>query len=361
MWPWPCIRTSATSSWTKFGTVPFLFRNDGGGRFTEVAAAAGLQVRSRGTGEPVAKSLGVAPVDLDLDGWLDLVVANDTVQNFVFRNQRDGTFKEVGATTGLAFDAFGGTRGAMGIDAAPMDEGDQWAIAIGNFANEMTALYIGHPSQLLFSDEALVRGIGDASRFALTFGVFFFDYDLDSWLDLLTVNGHIESDIDQLAGDQRYRQAAQLFWNAGGIRGRADFLPVPAEKTGGDLSQPIVGRGSAYADLDGDGDLDVVVTQAGGRPLLLRNELNPDRWVRFVLSPDRPAAAIGARLTLTRDGRTISRKVMPTRGYLSQSELPVNLPLSVVHGATIEVTWPDGSKQGVAAPSGFGSRVVNKE
>lgn len=340
------------------GLQPLLFRNDGGGRFTEVAASAGLHMRNRVNGDPLGKSLGVAVVDLDNDGWLDLVVANDTVQNFVFRNQRDGTFKEIGAASGLALDAFGGTRGAMGIDAAPLDGNDQLAIAIGNFANEMTALYVAQPTPMLFSDEAMVRGIGGATRMSLTFGVFFFDYDLDGWLDLLTVNGHIEPEIERLASGQRFRQPAQLFWNHPAATTRPSFIPVTAGKSGAALHQPIVGRGSAYADIDGDGDLDVVLTQIGGPPVLLRNDLNPANWVRLELvgsGGNRPA--IGASVRFQHGGHGHQRFITPTRGYLSQSELPVTLPLVRGQEASLEIIWPDQSRQTVKVRGGDLRRV----
>jgi enediyne biosynthesis protein E4 len=340
------------------GMQPYLFRNDGNGRFTEVAENAGLHMRNRVNGDPLGKSLGVAVVDLDNDGWLDLVVANDTVQNFVFRNLGDGTFKEMGAASGLALDAFGGTRGAMGIDAAPLDGQDQLAIAIGNFANEMTALYVAQSTPLLFSDEAMLRGIGNATRLSLTFGVFFFDYDLDGWLDLLTVNGHIEPEIERLASGQRFRQPAQLFWNNPAAPTRPSFIPVPASKSGEALHQPIVGRGSAYADIDGDGDLDVVLTQVGGPPVLLRNELNPANWVRLELvgsGGNRPA--IGASVRFQHGGQSHQRLISPTRGYLSQSELPVTLPLERGREATIEIVWPDQSRQTVKVPGGGLRRI----
>lgn len=340
------------------GMQPLLFRNDGGGRFTEVAEGSGLYMRNRVNGDPLGKSLGVAVVDLDNDGWPDLVVANDTVQNFVFRNQGDGTFKEIGAASGLALDAFGGTRGAMGIDAAPLDGNDQLAIAIGNFANEMTALYVAQTTPMLFSDEAMTRGIGDATRLSLTFGVFFFDYDLDGWLDLLTVNGHIEPEIEQLASGQRFRQPAQLFWNNPAAPTRPSFIPVPAGKSGEALHQRIVGRGSAYADIDGDGDLDVVLTQIGGPPVLLRNELNPAHWVRLELvgsGGNRPA--IGASIRFQHGGHSHQRLVSPTRGYLSQSELPVTLPLERGRDAPIEIVWPDQSRQTVKVPGGGLRRI----
>lgn len=332
------------------GSFPYLFRNEGGGRFSEVSAAAGLQITNRASGKPLAKSLGISPVDLDHDGWLDIVVANDTVQNFVFHNQRDGTFRETGAVSGLAFDNYGGTRGAMGIDAARMFNDDQLAIAIGNFANEMTALYIARPDAPLFADEAIRQGVGAVSREPLTFGVFFFDYDLDSRLDLLTVNGHIEPEIARFDPAQQYRQLPQLFWNSRGHFSPGSFVLVPPGRGSADFHSPLVGRGSAYADIDLDGDLDIVISQINGPPKLLLNELAPPRKsVRIILRGRRSNRdAIGALLRVRWRDHFSWRRVMPTRGYLSQSELPVTLGLG--NGKTprsIEVYWPSGLHQEV--------------
>jgi hypothetical protein len=146
----------------------------------------------------MAKSLAVAPVDLDNDGWIDLVVANDTVQNFVLRNQQNGTFKEIGAHSGIAFDAYGLARGAMGIDSARFRNNSDLGIAIGNFANEPNALYVSQNDPLMFTDEAVTEGVGPASRLLLKFGLFFFDYDLDGRLDVLTANGHLEEEINKV-------------------------------------------------------------------------------------------------------------------------------------------------------------------
>lgn len=325
------------------GSFPVLYRNEGQGKFTDVSAHSGIQMRNKVTGQPLAKSLGVAPVDLDSDGWMDLVVANDTVQNFVFHNERNGTFKEMGELSGAAFDNYGKVRGAMGIDAARVDEGNSLAISIGNFANEMTAFYVAQRNSMTFTDEAIPHGIGLASRPYLTFGVFFFDYDLDGWLDLLTANGHIESDIERIQPGQEYRQPPQLFWNARGRNRNGGFINVPPGKAGSDLFQPMVGRGSAYGDIDGDGDLDVLLTQIDGPPRLLRNELKSEsNWLRLKLVGKRcNRDAIGAWVK-ARSGDMVSwRQVMPTRGYLSQSELPITMGLGQTGRLDeLMVIWP---------------------
>jgi hypothetical protein len=342
------------------GTFPSLYHNDGQGRFTEVSAAAGLQIKNPATGVPVAKSLGVAPVDLDGDGWIDLVVANDTVQNFVFHNQRNGTFKEIGAVSGIAFDSYGNTRGAMGIDTARYRNDQTLGIAIGNFANEMTALYVSQKDPLVFTDEAITEGVGPASRQWLKFGLFFFDYDLDGRLDLLSVNGHLEEEISKIQKSQRYAQPAQLFWNAGTARAGC-FTAVAADKCGSDFFKPIVGRGCAFADIDGDGDLDVLLTQVGGAPLLLRNDQAlSHHWLRLKLTGARANRdAIGARVNVKLGDQILSRDVMPTRGYLSQSELPVTIGLgAATHPDEVEIIWPGGAKQRVERPTVDQTTVV---
>jgi hypothetical protein len=333
------------------GTFPYLYHNDGNGHFTDVSKAAGLHIKKPGTDLPMAKSLGVAPVDFDGDGWIDLIVANDTVQNFAFHNQHNGTFKEVAALKGLAYSSFGGVRGAMGIDSSRFQDDDNLAVAIGNFANEMTALYVNQRDPFVFTDEAIKQGIGAASKDMLTFGVFFFDYDLDGWLDLLTANGHIEPAISAIHPHQQYKQPAQLFWNARST-GRANtFVPVPPEKCGSDIFTPMVGRGSAYADIDGDGDPDVLICQINGPPLLLRNDQKLyHHWLRLKLVGRQcNRDAIGAWVRVRAGNKVLSRQVMPTRGFLSQSELPVTFGLgSAERVDEISITWPGGAVQKVS-------------
>jgi hypothetical protein len=249
------------------GTDSYLYRNDGG-RFTDVSAAAGVQVSNPATGRPAGKGLAVLVDDPDGDGWPDVLVANDTVRNFFFVN-REGRFEEAGIDAGIAFDNSGAATGAMGIDAGYFGNDERYAVAIGNFANEMTSFYVAPDDGLLFTDEAIVAGIGPATRQVLSFGLFFFDADLDGRLDLLQANGHVEDEINLVQPSQQHRQPAQLFWNCGGCP--RPFVELPGERVG-DLALARVGRGAAYADYDGDGDLDVVLTQAGGAPALMRND-----------------------------------------------------------------------------------------
>jgi hypothetical protein len=323
------------------GTWSYLYRNEGGGRFTDRSAASGVQVRNAATGAPAGKSLAVAPADFDRNGCLDLVVANDTTPNFAFRNRCDGTFEEVGASLGVAFDSYGNARSAMGIDAAEFRNDSALAYAIGNFANEMAALYVAQPGGRHFADEAIGAGIGAPSRSALTFGVFFFDYDLDGRLDLLTANGHIEDQINTVQPSQHYAQWPQLFWNTGPGH-RTTYALV---ERAGDLLQPLVGRGSTFADIDADGDLDVLLIPVVGRPRLLRNDQRlGHHWLRLKLvGTASNRDSIGAQVEV-HAGRQVQRRlVMPTRSYLSQTELPITFGLGRASAVErIRIQWPGG-------------------
>jgi enediyne biosynthesis protein E4 len=328
------------------GTNSYLYRNNGDGSFTDVSEEAGIQVFNQATGEPVGKGLALIPVDLEGNGAIDLVVANDTTRNFLFRNRGDGSFEEVGSFWGLAFDRNGHATGAMGIDFARYRNDDEMGIAIGNFSNEMTSFYVARGERSQFADEAISLGIGGPTRLALTFGNFFFDYDLDGRLDYFQANGHVENDIHQVQPAQRYRQRAQLFWNCGDDC-RRQFQELPHSAIGS-MAEPVVGRGAAYADINGNGRLDVVITQIGGPALMLKNELETqNNWVRFKLEGQAPnTSAIGARLALTAGGQTQYRTVMPTRSYLSQVELPVTFGLGEADSIEqLSIQWPDGREQ----------------
>ncbi len=326
------------------GTHPTLWRNEGDGSFVDVSVEAGMEVINPATGAAVGKSLAVAPIDIDRDGDMDLIVANDTTANFLYRNQGDGTFVEEGTAAGLAYDARGMATGAMGIDVGHYRNDASIGVGIGNFANEMTSFYVAESPGGWFTDEAAVEGIGAPTRSLLSFGLLLVDYDLDGRLDLFQTNGHLEEDISEVQASQRYAQPAQLFWNEGKDSG-GTFRIVPPEECG-DLARPIVGRGASAADIDGDGDLDFVITQPGGTPVLLRNDQAlGHHWLRVELrDPDSAnTAAIGAWIEVDAGGMTQRRQVMPSRSYLSQVELPVTFGLGASDAVEqLRVVWPDG-------------------
>ncbi|GAB4171718.1 MAG: CRTAC1 family protein [Wenzhouxiangellaceae bacterium] len=321
------------------GTQPEFYRNDGSGRFSEEAFESGLWVSNEATGEPVGKGLAVLPVDLDDDGDLDLFVANDTVRNFAFINDGTGRFEERGEALGLGYDRNGHATGAMGVDAAWLDDG-RLAIAVGNFANEMSSLYVGDASG--FNDEAIGRGLGAPSRAVLTFGLLFVDYDADGAPDLLQANGHVEDRIHIVQASQHHAQPGQMFWHCRNGCTRQFVQLGPAAS--GDLARPAVGRGAASADFDGDGRLEIVITQIGGAPRLLKATGPAGRWLRIALEgPPGNPHAIGAQIEVEANGRWQRQWVMPSRSYLSQVEPVATFGLGDADQATrIRVRWPDG-------------------
>ncbi len=311
-----------------------LYRNDGGGRFTDVSEAAGI-LKGKG------KSLGVAVLDFDSDGWPDIAVANDTQPNLLFRNRHDGTFEEVGVETGMAYSESGVARSAMGIDSSDyLNQGPE-SLLVGNFSNQMLALY--HNAGGVFIDKAPSSSLGRASLLSLAFGLFFFDYDLDGHLDILVANGHVENDIQAVQEQVTYEERPLLFRNLGD----GTFEEVGL-KSGPGLSLPVVGRGAAYADVDGDGDLDAVINVNHGRPLLLINEGGSLRHrIRFTAEGVRSnRSAIGALFEVRSSGMTQRRWVKSGSSYCSQSELPLTFGLGSSTAAdSVEVVWPDGVRE----------------
>ncbi|HEX2164598.1 MAG TPA: CRTAC1 family protein, partial [Thermoanaerobaculia bacterium] len=320
------------------GARLWLFRNDGDGRFEEVAERSGLAV-SDAAGRPLGKGLAVVPLDADGDGALDLFVANDTVRNFLFRGDGRGRFVERGELAGVAYDAAGRATGAMGVDLGWLD--GRPAIAVGNYAAETSSLYVAEGGGL-FSDQALARGLAAATREPLTFGLLLADLDLDGRLDLVQANGHVEPDVARLDRGESYRQPAQLLWNAG-----RRFVELPAAAVG-DLARPLAARGLAAADVDGDGDLDLAITQIAGPAVLLRNDqASGHHWLRVTLrGPTGNPDAIGAVVELAAGGTAQRRFVSPTRSYLSQVEPTVTFGLGTTTEVdSLKIAWPDGTVQ----------------
>ena len=315
------------------GQRPTLYRNRGDGTFEDVTAAAGLDV-------PSSKGLGVAMLDFDGDGWLDLFVANDTEPDQLFRNRGDGTFEDVGLVAGVAFSEGGVARAGMGVDAADYDGSGRPSLVVGNFSNEMMALFHNEGSGL-FIDEAPRSAIGGTSLLTLAFGCFFFDYDLDGRLDIFAANGHVADDIERVQARVTYAQPTHLFRNVG--RGRFEDA-VPS--VGPALAEPMVARGAAYADVDNDGDLDILVTTNNGPARLLRNDggsANNVLRVRTVgVTSNRDG--IGARVEVSlADGGSSWQRVKTGSSYASQSELPVTFGLGRAAAVeAVRVTWPSG-------------------
>jgi enediyne biosynthesis protein E4 len=335
------------------GTYPYLYHNDGNGKFTDVTEKAGMQVKNPATGVPMAKSLGIAPIDVNHDGWQDLVIANDTVANFLFVNQKDGTFRESGVPSSLAFDRNGNATGAMGLDCGYMRNDDTLAIAIGNFSNEPCSLYLSRGKQANFFDAATATGLGPQTRLSLTFGMFFADLDLDGRQDIVCTNGQLEPEISTVSNTQRYEQPPQIFWNAG-TAGGTELTPLLAEHVGDSALKPMVGRGAAYADLDNDGDLDMIFIANGGKARILRNDQSlGNQWIRVSLKQkEKNRFAYGAELRLTvKDGDKTSvhcRCITPTRSYLSQCETTATFGLGTnTKLEKLEILWPGGESQTV--------------
>ncbi len=313
------------------GDTCWLFHNRGNGTFEDVTAQSGIFDSS-------SKSLGVAMLDDDGDGWIDILVANDTQPNKMYRNQGNGTFKDAAVEAGLAFSNDGRARAGMGIDVADFANSGHAGVAITNFDNEMTGLYEYDGKN--YQDVAARTGVGLASKNTLGFGCVFLDANLDGWLDLAVANGHIDETVRNIRGNVGYAQPPQLFLNDRNVR----FRDVAAELNAG-FDQPKVGRGLAYGDFDRDGDLDLLLTTNNGPAYLYRNDqLEGNRSIRFRLVGTKSNRdAIGALVRIVAGGMTQWRMVKSGSSYLSQSELPVTFGLGKsdrLDSAVIQ--WPSG-------------------
>jgi len=314
------------------GETCWLFRNRGDGTFEDVTAKSGLFDSS-------SKSLGAAIVDYDRDGWPDLLVANDTQPNKLYRNMHDGTFKDVAVEAGIAFSAEGKARAGMGVDVADFNNSGTVGVAITNFDNEMTGLYraVGNG---IYEDVSMQAGIGLASKNSLGFGCAFLDGNLDGALDLLVANGHIDETVRNIRGNVGYAQPPQFFLNDG----KGKFRDVASE-LGTEFNQPKVGRGLAYGDFDRDGDLDILMTTNNGPAFLFRNDQSSgNKSIRFRLVGTKSNHdAIGAAVRIFHGGGAQLRLVKSGSSYLSQSELPVTFGLGRQDGIERAViNWPSG-------------------
>lgn len=306
-----------------------------GGRFVDVTEKAGLF-------DPTGKALGVTILDYDKDGWPDIFVANDTQPNKLYHNSGKGTFVNVAESAGVAYSVEGKARGGMGTDAADYDGSGYPSIIVGNFSNEMLAIFRNEgKAEGLFTDEAPASNVGQATMLSLTFGTFFFDYDNDGRPDIFMANGHVADDINKVQPKITYAMKPQLFHNDG----KRKFTEV-SSKAGRPFQRAVVGRGAAYGDYDNDGDLDILLTTNGGPAYLLRNDGgNQNRFVKFkAVGANANRSGIGAKIVVTLpDGSSRWQVVHSGSSYCSQSELPLTFGLGTADKIVrAEVIWPSG-------------------
>ena len=313
------------------GIAGRFYKNNGDGTFREGTADAGFL-----TGVDAArdKTLGIAELDANGDGWPDVVIANDTERDMLFINQGDGTFVEKGITSGIAYDHHGKARAGMGVDVGVVDRTGESTIFVGNFSDEMVGVY-RHDGGGLFMDRAANSRIGQPSLRTLTFGLFLFDVDLDADLDLLIANGHVQTHIAHIVDGVTFRQRPQLFQN----NGDGQFEEASAN---GPLGDALVARGAAYCDYDRDGDLDVLIMENNGPIHLWRNETREMNWLRVTLEGRQSnRSAYGAQVEVWSQGHRQVRRVRSGSSYLSHSDPAAVFGLKG-NIDSLKITWPGG-------------------
>jgi hypothetical protein len=324
------------------GQVSTLYHNDGS-RFSDVSKKALIHeqpaMNDRKAKKLQGKSLGVAVCDVNGDGWPDLVIANDTEPNYLLQNNKDGTFTEVGIENGIALSEAGVARAAMGVSAGDIDRSGRESLLFGNFSNQMLGLY-QNKGNGLFIDVAPQSEVGQASLQFLAFGVLLVDLDNDGLPDIFTANGHVENEINRIQRDITYAERPLLFLNTGNCRFREY-----GTKAGADMQKPVVGRGLAGADIDLDGDVDILMTVNNGPVCLYRNDGgNRNHSLRIELEGTRsPRCGIGAQIEVTAGGVLNRTAVRGGSSYCSMSELPVTVGLgSAAKAEKVVVKWPSG-------------------
>ena len=331
------------------GGTNALYRNKGDGTFVDVSEASGI-ARPRGPSSMVfvgsnwqptgSYGMGAASADFDNDGWPDIYVACDTTPSLLYRNNKDGTFREVAVPAGCAFDGEGAALAGMGVGVGDFD-GDGWLdIVRTNFSEQVTTLYRNYGGA--FEEMSLRAGLG-VNRKYLGFGVDFFDFDNDGWADILLVNGHVYSQIAKKNLHLKYREPKVLYRNLGNGR----FEDVSA-KAGAAILAENLGRGCAFGDFDNDGDVDVIVNNLDGPPTLLRNDGgNRNNWILIKCVGTRSnRSAIGTRVKVTAAGHRQIDEVMSGSSYYSQNDLRLHFGLGRAATAdAVEIAWPSGASE----------------
>jgi hypothetical protein len=308
-----------------------LFHNDGGGRFTDVTDKSGFKYLP-------GKTWGFAVLDFDDDGWPDVAVANDMEPNCLFHNQKDGTFKEIGLMAGIALAESGNAKAGMGIDAADIDNSGRESILISNFSGEGVSLFRNTDGRQ-FMDISRAAGMHDPSYLRMGWGLFFFDYDLDGRKDALVCNGHLYENVQQFQPDVKFAEEPLLYRNDGNLK----FTEVASKKGG--LAKPVVARGASFADIDGDGDLDVLICELDGRARLLRNDGgNRNHWLRVKLQGTKSNRnGYGAKIEVTARGVRQMVRVRSGSSFLSALEQTATIGMGTADTAEeLKITWPGG-------------------
>jgi hypothetical protein len=319
-----------------------LYRNKGNGVFEDVSAQSGIE-RAHGT-----YGMGVATLDFDGDGWIDVYVANDSNPSALYRNKRDGTFEDIGITAGCAYSQDGKPQAGMGIAVGDYDRDGLLDLFKTNFAGDTSTLYRNAGGGLC-EDRTFAAGIGINTRW-LGWGVGFFDLDHDGWLDLFLVNGHVYPEVGQLAAEAPYRQRKVVYRNLG--TGRFEDI---SERLGEPVTTPRAGRGAAFGDLDNDGDIDIVVNNVHEPPDLFRLDRGSStppsaesgHWLMVKLTgTSSHRNAIGARVVVRAAGRTLVDEVRGGGSYYSQNDFRVHFGLGGTTSVDrVEIRWPNGREE----------------
>jgi enediyne biosynthesis protein E4 len=317
------------------GTAVRLWHNRGDGTFEDATKKAGM-------GEPTSKTLGIAVLDYDNDGWPDLLLSNDTQPNKLYRNNGNGTFTEKAVLAGVAFSEDGVARAGMGVDAADYDRSGVFSLLITNFSNQMISLY-HNEGKGLFVDEAPSSEIGRDTLLTLGFGCFFFDYDLDGWPDIFIANGHIDVDIQKVQPNVKYAMPPHVFRNLG----KGNFVET-TKSLGAAFDSPRVGRGAAYGDVNNDGRLDLLLSTNGGRAYLFENDATGEaaqqKSLRIKLVGTKSNRdGIGSMVKLSAGGESQLEMMRSGSSYMSASELVLTFGLAQhAQADAIEIRWPSG-------------------